>query len=80
MRTEDLQETDSSGCTSSSCNMENISLDPEQMDNPVALTEDSVGEQALGSQSNVPNDSLDPPAASETPMILISERKEKCRN
>ncbi|KAI4256270.1 MAG: hypothetical protein LQ352_002159 [Teloschistes flavicans] len=44
--------------------MENISLDPEQMDNPVALTEDSVGEQALGSQSNVPNDSLDPPAAS----------------
>ncbi|KAI4194765.1 MAG: hypothetical protein LQ350_007587 [Teloschistes chrysophthalmus] len=43
--------------------MENISLDPEKMKNPVALTEGSLGEQALSSQSNAQNDSLDHPAA-----------------
>lgn len=55
--------------------MENISLDPEKMKNPVALTEGSLGEQALSSQSNAQNDSLDHPAACKAPRILLDERK-----
>ncbi|KAL8642619.1 MAG: hypothetical protein Q9228_000712 [Teloschistes exilis] len=53
--------------------MENISLDPEKMENSVALTEGSLGEQALSSQGNAPNDSLDTPAAVGVANVESSE-------